>query len=184
MADFAQAYLIGRDNEGGYSNIKGDRGGETYAGISRVSFPRWKGWSLIDEYKKKYGLRQGEKISGTWSKALELEEAIYYFYKYNFWENISGEEIKDQQIATLIYDWTLTSSGAKRKIQKDILKVTDDGIFGPNTIRSLNDIITTFGAECVFNAIKRIRKEYYTSLGQPQFLKGWLNRVDRFNYKD
>ena len=43
-------------HEGGYSSgnekqTKGDKGKETYCGISRVYNPNWDGWKIIDRHK-------------------------------------------------------------------------------------------------------------------------------------
>ena len=38
-------------HEGGYANVSGDLGGETYRGISRKNFPSWNGWEIVDEKK-------------------------------------------------------------------------------------------------------------------------------------
>ena len=35
-------------SEGGYANMEGDSGGETYKGISRKWFPKWEGLKIID----------------------------------------------------------------------------------------------------------------------------------------
>lgn len=37
--------------EGGYANVLGDKGGETYMGISRVYWPSWPGWPVIDDWR-------------------------------------------------------------------------------------------------------------------------------------
>ena len=51
MADFATAYAPLAGFEGGWCNVPGDSGGETYAGIARRYWPDWPGWKLIDGEK-------------------------------------------------------------------------------------------------------------------------------------
>ena len=51
MADFATAYAPLAGFEGGWCNVQGDSGGETYAGIARRYWPDWPGWKLIDGEK-------------------------------------------------------------------------------------------------------------------------------------
>lgn len=37
--------------EGGWCSVPGDRGGETYCGISRAHWPTWEGWTTIIKAK-------------------------------------------------------------------------------------------------------------------------------------
>ena len=53
MALFTPAFTLSKINEGGWVNDPNDIGGETYRGISRKFNPKWNGWSVIDEMKKK-----------------------------------------------------------------------------------------------------------------------------------
>jgi len=50
MADFNPAFEKMLHDEGGMqlTNIPGDRGGMTYAGIARNANPQWAGWNLVD----------------------------------------------------------------------------------------------------------------------------------------
>ena len=45
MADFKVAFAKTIRFEGGYVNHKADKGGETYKGIARNFWPKWKGWA-------------------------------------------------------------------------------------------------------------------------------------------
>jgi len=55
MAEFNIALQKTLAHEGGYSNDPNDMGGETYKGISRASHSVWKGWAIVDKYKKLSG---------------------------------------------------------------------------------------------------------------------------------
>ena len=50
MANFDSAFDKMIRNEGGFklTNIAGDRGGQTYAGIARNVHPGWPGWRFVD----------------------------------------------------------------------------------------------------------------------------------------
>lgn len=52
MADFATAYAPLAGFEGGWCNVQGDSGGETYAGIARRYWPGWPGWKIIKAQHK------------------------------------------------------------------------------------------------------------------------------------
>lgn len=77
MADFLPAFENVVLNEGGYklTDIKQDRGGQTYAGISRKFHPHWPGWSYIDR-------GQVPPVS-----------LVRAFYKEEFWDRLRCDEI-------------------------------------------------------------------------------------------
>ncbi|MDR2457828.1 MAG: hypothetical protein LBD41_05040, partial [Clostridiales Family XIII bacterium] len=62
--------------EGGYSNVPGDLGGETYAGISRKYNPDWQGWETLDL------IPQAHKTTNA--KFIELTSAVDNFYTDNY----------------------------------------------------------------------------------------------------
>lgn len=52
MADFQQAYQIGKDNEDGWVNDPYDAGGETYAGVASNNAKFLKGWlTRVDRFQ-------------------------------------------------------------------------------------------------------------------------------------
>jgi lysozyme family protein len=56
--------------------------------------------------------------------------------------------------------------------------IAEDGGIGPASIQALNG----FNSTEVYRQYKQGRIDYYQDLGRrfPQFLKGWLNRVNAF----
>lgn len=109
MADFKIAYDITNENEGGYSNVADDHGGETYAGITRRNFPSWKGWGIVDLFKP---LKQGQIINDAILRHFQED-----FYKENFWDKINGDEIQSQELANQVYDFAVTAGvGAALKL--------------------------------------------------------------------
>src|SRR5580692_10490694 len=78
-SNFAFAITKVLANEGAYSNNPSDPGGETYCGISRVSFPNWAGWVIIDTYKHESSFPKNlVTVSG-------LSDLVKSFYFTNFW---------------------------------------------------------------------------------------------------
>lgn len=166
MADFLEAYRVGRDNEGGYCNVKGDNGGETYAGIARNFHPNWAGWAIIEQHELKFN----EVL-----KDEQLESLVKQFYRANYWNKILGDYIEIQSVATFIYDWCINSGKAVRQIQR-VLGITDDNQFGNGTLKAVND-----AGEFLLAKLHKAREDYYRSLvakdaTQGKFLKGWLTR--------
>jgi lysozyme family protein len=93
MADFLTAYKETAAVEGSYSNHKNDSGGETWKGIARNKWPKWRGWKIVDSFKKLAGFPNNLKSSD------ELQIAVLEFYKENFWNTLKLGEIKSQKIA-------------------------------------------------------------------------------------
>jgi lysozyme family protein len=168
MADFDEAFELMMSNEGGHklTSIKGDRGGQTYAGISRVAWPYWSGWKFIDN-----GDLDNEK----------LLEFVKQFYKENFWFIIKGDEIKLQKIANSIFDFAVNvgSKTAIRKAQETVF-ISADGVVEKSTLEKWNLSDSKFF--CAVFAIHKIN--YYTGIcnknpSQQKFLLGWINRTVR-----
>lgn len=138
MADFNIAYNKTNANEGGYSNEKNDTGGETYCGIARNYHPTWKGWMIIDEYKKKNGpLKRGQKINNP-----ELDKLKKEFYKFKFWDVVGGDEIEYQPHADTLYDFGVNSGNPRsiKNIQK-ALNLAETGKVTSSLIEAINNPI-------------------------------------------
>ena len=147
--NFDQAFdrLIG--NEGGYSNVAGDPGGETNWGISKRSYPD------LDIA----GLTRDD------AKAIYLRD---------FWQRGQMDEY-DPAISFQVFDFAVNSGieTALRKLQV-AAGVADDGHIGPVTVaaikaKSVTDMIMLFVAE---------RLDFWRKLSTwPQFGKGWAGRA-------
>ena len=115
MNIFDQAFNKVIKLEGGYSNYKEDRGGETYKGISRVFNPDWAGWKIIDKYKNQINfdtrfhqiyadIEAGIKNKDSLRKLFKeldkllnsdetLQNLIKEFYFNNYWKKMKLDEI-------------------------------------------------------------------------------------------
>lgn len=181
MADFLIAFKITNANEGGYSNSPNDTGGETYMGVSRNNWPNWPGWKLIDQYKQTRGLYG---INQTMAENPFMQQYIHDFYKQNFWNPLSLDQVNDQQIANAVYDFGVNAGigNSGKQIQRacniahsDLIV---DGKIGQHTI----DAINNGNAEEIYNNFNDIRKTYYQGIvahnpSQRQFLASWLSRI-------
>ena len=89
MADFLAAYNPLKQFEGGWCNVPGDAGGETYAGIARNFFPDWSGWPLIDAEKSHVSFRQGSTaFSRRLSSVPGLADLVTDWYRVEWWERM------------------------------------------------------------------------------------------------
>jgi len=159
-------------NEGGYVNDPNDSGGATNKGIS------WKTWRKFakEDLDLEPTLDNLKKISN------EQAEIIY---KKRYWDAGGFDKIQNPKLALMSYDWTITSGGAGKKIQKLLNEefnqnLSLDGVIGPKTIQAMNSV---GDSSILTSRITDIRKEYYRELAvnetkNVKFLTGWLNRVD------
>ena len=170
MADFLPAYEDMIRAEGGYklTNVPGDTGGQTYAGIAREKNADWPGWAYID---------RGE-IPPT---ALVR---VYYFT--GWWEPIHGDEILDQAIAATLFKNAVNTSARLRpkvaiKLAQLAAKVTPDGDLGPRTLAAINAMdAELFLARFTIAQIARyteICMKDRTRVQAKTFLLGWNSRA-------
>lgn len=175
-------------NEGLYSNVPADRGGETYAGITRLYNPEWRGWAIID----------GQEQT-TWD---ELKEAVYDFYETKY-KHLRLDEFDGlfPELAYYLFD-TATLFGSRRMVEwtqqglnalieyrtkttVPYQKLIVDGHIGPKTtaaIMSLRKSRSEPQALMALLVMKRIGYHTYkveSEKDQGIFYIGWLARAIR-----
>lgn len=105
MADYKKAIEKALKNEGGYVFDPDDAGGETFAGIARRYHKIWKGWKIIDNYKKEFNLPKDKKqFNDKCFSDKKLMALVHSFYKDNFWDPFKLDLIPSFDIAFLIFD--------------------------------------------------------------------------------
>lgn len=121
MADFEKAFHRLMDEEGiKLTNHPADKGGQTYAGISRKFHPKWEGWKYIDA---------GE------TPPTELVRA---FYRATFWAPVRGDEIKSQLAAEVLFSQYVNMGDNAIKLAQAVVGAIADGKVGPKTLGALN----------------------------------------------
>lgn len=180
MADFGKWFGAAMGWEGGYSDHPSDRGGETYAGVTRKNFPTWAGWPLIDAEKRRNGgrLPQNHKIVSA-----ALDAAVRELAKRVFWDFFRADQIKSQAVAEIIVDWGWASGSltAAKRIQT-LAGAVADGKFGDATVRAINRA----NAAKLFEGIQQARIGFVREIvtrnpSQQVFLNGWINRIMDFD---
>ena len=165
MADFTPAFEKMIHDEGGYqlTDIPGDRGGQTYAGIARNANPNWPGWALVDR----------QEMGG------QLTPMVREFYRTNYWNRIRGDEIADQQIAETIFNFGVNAGvGLAIKLAQVVAGATPDGGIGPKTIELLNRCTAKgFLASYTLAKITRYVEICMRDRSQSKFLLGWTRRA-------
>jgi lysozyme family protein len=161
MADFTPAFEKMIKDEGGYqlTDIQGDRGGQTYAGIARKMNPQWSGWSYVDR------------------KETPPSQLVRDFYKTTFWDAISGDQITNERIAATIFNFFVNTGKPAKTLAQIVIGATPDGSFGEKTIQKLNEIDTEkFLMAYALAKIARYRDICMRDRSQVKFILGWLNR--------
>lgn len=163
MADFLPAFEKMIRREGGYvlHKVDGDRGGQTYAGISRNAWPQWAGWKAIDD---------GETPESALVRA---------FYQSNFWFAIHGDKISDQSIAETVFDFAV-NAGVKTAamLAQTVVGATPDGKIGPVTLAAVNaQTSEKFVMAYALAKIARYAAIVRRDRSQQKFLLGWVNRA-------
>jgi len=120
-------------------------------------------------------------------KALTDEQAAM-IYKPLYWDKVHGDEIAQQELANIVFDFQVNAGGNASKLLQRVLNdlgasppLDVDGIIGRGTMAMLNSMDQ---AE-VYRHYKQGRIEYYENLvarrsALGKFLRGWLNRVNTF----
>ena len=163
MADAARIIDHIIEVEGGLRlvHVKHDRGGQTFAGISRRAHPDWQGWPLID------------------SGRTPPREMVVDFYRREYWDRIHGDDIRDQDVAEMLMSSAVLSGvGRAVKMAQMTVEARPDGAMGPRTLSALNNIDPDlFEARFALMRINRYRQIVNNNRTQGKFLLGWMNRV-------
>lgn len=162
MAEFNPAFERMLKDEGGFvlHNVPGDRGGQTYAGIARNMHPKWPGWAAID--------------AGTTPSA----QLVHDFYRANFWEDIKGDQITQQAVASDIFNFYVNTGRPAKVLAQVVVGATPDGVFGPRTVQALNAYDPEkFVLAYAIAKITRYRDIVQRDRTQGKFLLGWVNRT-------
>lgn len=163
MADFNAAFELVLLDEGGYKleTVPGDKGGQTYAGITRKSWPNWHGWPTID--------------AGGRPEAQEVRD----FYRANYWTPLRLDEVQDQHVARSILGNAVNCGvGTAAKLVQLTVGTTPDGRIGPVTLQAINAMPPAqMLAAYTVAKVARYRDIVMKDRTQAKFLLGWINRA-------
>lgn len=167
MADYRKLKPFILKWEGGFVNDKNDLGGATNKGVTLATFRSVYGQNMTVTDLKNITDAQWEHI-----------------FKTCYWDKWKGDEIKDQNVANILVDWTWCSGAYGIKIPQRVLGVSVDGVVGGKTIAALN----ARDGKALFKELKEERIAYIDRICQtrPQnkkFRNGWLNRINSLKYE-
>ena len=182
--------------EGGYKliNIKNDKGGRTFAGISYRSNPDWVGWKELEYFQENKEITQ--------NVIDKLKPFVRQLYKERYWDTVHlnddvfdefpyHEEITD--LKNILFHISVLS-GPKVAIyclQNALGKISVDGIWGPNTREKLANELSSFTnynnedennnleslqRGIALTIISRFVRIVQNDRSQNKFLLGWISR--------
>ena len=170
MANFDVFLPIVLQFEGGYVDDPTDPGGETNKGITMETFQQCSHQLL------------GVDPTSQNLKALTNGQAGI-IYKSLYWSKTQGDSIAQQDLANIVCDFFVNSGTHATKLLQHVLNnmganIVEDGMIGQASLQAL----AGFDEVQVYRQYKQGRVAYYQALGKtyPQFLQGWLNRVNAF----
>lgn len=154
----ACAAVIFRE-EGGYANIKGDRGGPTNMGIT---------WRTLESWRR-------AKVSVADVKALSQEEARA-IYRAHYWNAVRGDELWSG-VDLMVFNAAVLSGRRQAIIWlQRCLKLPEDGAAGPQTMGALG----LADPRTLVAAYARIQLAGMRGMPSwPQFGEPWTNRINR-----
>lgn len=155
-------------NEGGFSNVKEDRGGPTNFGITQDTLSRWR----------------GRNVSDTEVKYMDREEAEEIYLKW-YWEPILLDRVLDRNVTVAIFDLALWGglTGASRIVRLSLgfeEHAFDDA---PNFTQIMDRLNQAEPSSLIAKmadygeATRRARVQREPD--QKIFLLGWLRRLNR-----
>ena len=201
MADFLMAYAPLKEFEGGWCDVPGDAGGETYAGIARNFFPNWRGWPLIDAAKRHSSFREGSSAFSRHLSTLPgLADLVTDWYRVEWWERmrlgqfpqIVADELFEQAVnlgrgGSGRYVQRLCNAFNRRRGPRGEERIfpdlAEDGCLGPKSLSAMAELLSGRVRAAVFvHALNGLQLAHYVGLGSKNFSKrkfmdGWLTRT-------
>lgn len=176
LVDFRTSLNYILEHEGYYANIENDRGGETYAGITRRWNPNWYGWRYIDQYKKKGPIKWKTHIP-------ELDHWVLDYYL-DIWHDEGFFKLKDQNVANQVLDFRVNATIGVIIIQRTLIemgyKVNITNRIDETTIEALNSVDSCrFLFLLGINRAVFYTKTAYNNETQKQFLTHWILRTKK-----
>lgn len=159
--------------EGGWADHKHDRGGKTNMGVTLAT------WKQCGYDKNGDGLIDAEDLK------LVTKGDVVDVLRKHYWNRWQADHIVSQSLANILVDWVWGSGVHGVKIPQRLLHVRDDGKVGPQTLSTLNSV----NAEGFFRILKEERIRFCEQIcerdpSQKVFLKGWINRINDYQFID
>jgi len=176
-ASFLIAYGITGSYEGGYANVESDLGEETYRGISRKFCKDWRGWSFIDEYKRKCGPPEQNYV---FNNLIDWYVTDFYL---DIWINEGFSDLENQAIANYLFDFRVHSPIGVKMIQRVLNDCGNSFELDNQMNAEMIAVLNKIDATDFLLSIKKKRVDFYNHVvdhnpTQQKFLCHWLKRAN------
>lgn len=186
--DFDRAYENVMDVESrSWSNVAGDRGKETYCGISRKAWPDLDLWPIIDAAKGQ------SNFSSSLERNATLQSRVKAFYKVQFWDVLKCGEFA-YPLALELFDFAV-NSGVRPAVMclQRVLNVMNkqaslwpdvdpDGKVGEReTLPAIKAFVAKYGWEKLARFLNHMQAARFFEIlerdpSQEKFAFGWLDK--------
>lgn len=158
MRDNFEASLVAvLRSEGDNDDDPADHGGRTSRGITQREYDAWRA-------------EQGLPPADVWDAAQHEIEAIY---EEEYWNPVC--DLLPTPVDYMFFDMAVNAGPHRAAVLlQRALGVNADGRIGPITRQA----IVNADPQTLVARFTRVKKEFYISLHQPRFTKGWLNRAN------
>lgn len=112
--------------------------------------------------------------------------------KGNYWDKIDGDEISNQSVANLMFDFIWGSGQSQLSNIKAVANITNGTrvlVENDNVItKNEADIINSLDQQKFFDNLKTFRIGFFNKLAQEnpdrygRYLQGWLNRINKYSF--
>lgn len=158
QTNFSSCLTFTLAQEGGYANVPGDSGHATNMGITQATLSAWLGHPA--------SVQDMQSLTPTVAGQI---------YRARYWQAVNGDALPPG-VDLMAFDFGVTC-GPQTSVMRlqGLVKATQDGVIGPKTLAA----IQAHDPRWVIAVLSYSQQVYYQSLGQPQFVAGWLARTKR-----
>jgi hypothetical protein len=180
MANFKDIKDLTLKWEGGLSRATTDNASKNpspcvHNGVSGWHTNRGITYTTFVEASKKYG------FANNCDNFINMSDAIWdKIAKGLFWDDLNLDTLKSNGVAFQVFSWHWGAGyGWLPRMQRYL---SSKGIYWdkkPSTLATaLNKLIDKQGEKKTIDDLNEQQKEFYTSLNQPVYTKGWINRIE------
>lgn len=174
MATFEKSQIIVGINEGGYQNNPTDTGNYFKGQLIGTN------WGISAPALASY---MGKTPTVSDMKSLTRATA-QQILKNVFWLKNHFDRLKNQSVATLIYDGVVNhgTNGMRLLMENALRRIGVDVEYHKVFTLQGIELLNRLNQKKLFDSVKAVRAAKYRSLSRTEFLKGWLARLDRIQY--